>query len=323
GIDFGTTSINSSNELDLAKAGSEFSLKGQFNVDKFQIVRAGQQIPAVDLLARYDITRTDIKQVALQFQKSGSPVGEVKMSGPFSMEKKEGHLALQISSIDKQVLNLAGAKSGMDFGTTTINGSNEIDIAKSGSLVAVKGQLKVDKFQVTQNGQTTPPLDLVANYDETADLDAKTNLLRAFTVVGQQKGNAVLKTELTSPMTLAWGDVTNAVGDSALTVSVTHLNLADWKPFIGKLASAGDANLKLSLLAQQAGKKIAFDLDSHTDNLTAHSGTNQITQAAVILQARGQALDLKHIDLENYKLQVAQQSQPMLTVSGSGKYDTD
>ena len=30
--------------------------------------------------------------------------------------------------------------------------------------------------------KTTPPLDLVATYDETADLEAKTNLLRTFTV---------------------------------------------------------------------------------------------------------------------------------------------
>ena len=323
GIDFGTTAINSTNDIELAKSGSQFSLKGQLNVDKLQIVRAGEPIPALDLAARYDITPSEIKQVSLQFQKSGNAVGEVKVSGPFDTEKKEGHLVLEISAIDKQVLNLAGAKSGLDFGTTTINASNEIQIAKSGSLVAVKGQLRVDKFQVNRNGQTTPPLDLVATYDETADLDVKTNLLRTFTVLGQQSGNPLLKTELTSPMTLAWGDVTNAVGDSALTFSVTHLNLADWKPFIGDLASAGDANLKLSLLAQQAGKKITFDLDSHTDNLSARSGSNQLTQAAVLLQARGQALDLKHFEIENFKLQMAQQNQPMLSVTGSGKYDSD
>src|SRR5262249_35568043 len=32
---------------------------------------------------------------------------------------------------------------------------------------------------------------------------------------------------------------------------------------------------------------------------------------------------LKRFELENYKMQLAQQNQPMLALSGSGKYDTD
>jgi uncharacterized protein involved in outer membrane biogenesis len=323
GVDFGTTLINSTNEIDVAKSGSVFGLKGQFKVDGLQIVSAGQTNPPLDLLATYEVTPTDIKQVSVQFRKDGAGLGEVKASGPFDMEKKEGHLAVQILSIDKQVLNLAGAKSGIDFGTTVINCTNEVEIAKSASFFTVRGQLKVDKFQVTQNGQTSPPLDLVLSYDETADTTAETNLLKTFTLVGTQRGNPLLKGELTSPMTLAWGKVTNAVGDSALNLTVTHLNLADWKPFIGDSASAGDVNLKLTLLAQQQGKKLTFDLDSRTDNLTAGSGSNQITQATVTLQARGEAADLKRFNLTNYKLQVTRQNDPIVSASGSGTYDTE
>src|SRR6185436_5426228 len=231
-------------------------------------------------------------------------------------------LGMQIVGIDKQVLNLVGATSGLDFGSTMLNASNEIAISKSGSVVSLKGELRLDKFQVTRNGQTTPPLDLIADYDETADLTAQTNLLRTLTLTGQQGGKTLLRADLTSPMTLAWGNTTSPVGDSSLNLSVTHLNLADWKPFIGDFASAGDADLKLTLLAAQAGKKLTFDLDSRVDNLTAGSGTNQITQASVLLQAHGQATDLKQFNLSNYKVQVSRQSEPLVSVSGSASYDT-
>ena len=137
GIDFGTTLINSTNEIDVAKAGSVFGVKGKLTVDKLQIVRAGETNPPLDLLASYEITPTDIKEVSLQFRKDNAGLGEVKVSGPFDMEKKEGHLAVQILSIDKQVLNLVGAKRGIDFGTTLINCTNAVEIAKSASFFEI------------------------------------------------------------------------------------------------------------------------------------------------------------------------------------------
>lgn len=323
GMDFGTTTINSTNNLDLTKAGSVFGIKGELHVDKLQLIKDGQAIPAVDLLARYEITPTDIKQVSLQFQKNGASVGEVRVNGPFDMEKKQGHLSVQVLSLDKQVLNLAGAKSGLDFGNTRINSTNQVDLEKSGSLVKLLGQLTVNEFQVIRTNQATPPLDLVANYDETLDLDAKANLLKVFTITGTQRGNPLLKTELTSPMTVAWGNVNNSVGDSALNLTLTHLNLADWRPFTGEAAPVGDANVKLALLAQQQGKKLTFDLDARTENLTAGSGSNRITQATVIVQAHGEAADLKRVNLSNYKFQVNRQNGSLVSVAGSGTYDLE
>jgi len=58
------------------------------------------------------------------------------------------------------------------------------------------------------------------------------------------------------------------------------------KPFLGDTAPAGTVNLKLKLLSQQSGKLVTFDLDSHVDNLTAGSGSNQISQANVNCKRR-------------------------------------
>src|SRR5208337_4878639 len=101
------------------------------------------------------------------------------------------------------------------------------------SIITAKGQLDIGSFQLTRMNQTTPRLDLRNDYDLTVDRGQSLATLRGLTLTGTQNGNKLLKAELTSPMQIAWGNVGNAVGDSALTLTVANLNLADWKPFVG------------------------------------------------------------------------------------------
>src|SRR5262249_26317075 len=149
-----------------------------------------------------------IKQVALRFQKGNARLGEVRVNGPFDMQKTEGRLSVQILSIDKQVLNLAGASSGIDFGSTTVSSTNEIQLTDGGSTISAAGQLNLAKMSITRTNQTTPPLDLRAEYNVSVDKKASRALLRGLTLTGTQKGNTLLRAELTQPMNLAWGSVT-------------------------------------------------------------------------------------------------------------------
>ena len=269
-----------------------------------------------------NVTPTDIKEVALRFQKGDTRLGQLRVSGPFNMEKTEGRLIVEVLNIDKNLLNLAGAGSGIDFGPTTISSTNEIQLAKAGAVITAAGQFNLNRLQVTRTNQTTPPLDLHADYNVTVDRAASNALLRTFNLNGTQKGNPVLRGELTSPMTIAWGNTENAVGDSTLNLTVTHLDLADWKPFLADVAPAGDVNGKLQLLSQRRGKLLTFDVNSQINNLTAGSGSNQITQATVSLLMRGQAANnMKQFKFPELKLDVARQNQPLLTATGSGTYD--
>lgn len=268
-----------------------------------------------------DVTPTEVKQVALRFQQSGNNLGEVLVSGPFDAEKTEGRLQIQVRSIDRRLLSLAGAKSGIDFGTTTINSTNQVELTKAGLLINVAGQLNVANMKLTRQNQTTPTLDIGLGYQVALNQANKTALLQTFNLNGVENQQPFLRGELTSPMSLAWGNTTNAIGDSALKLAITHLNLADWGAFLNGAASSGMVNLTLNLLSQQAGKQLVFDLSSQIDDLAAKIGANQIRQATVTLQAKGQAADLNQFNLSEYRLQVAQQNQPMLTVSGSSQCD--
>ena len=73
-----------------------------------------------------DVTPAQIKQAVLHFQRGGTPLGELAVSGPLDMEKMEGRLKVELRGIDRRLVNLAGNPGGIDFGTTTISSSNEI-----------------------------------------------------------------------------------------------------------------------------------------------------------------------------------------------------
>ena len=164
-------------------------------------------------------------------------------------------------------------------------------------------------------------MGLQVSYDLSVDKAASNLVARAFSLTGTEKGTTFLRGELAGPMTVSWGNTANAVGDSSFKLTVTHFNLADWKPFLGDSASSGDVNATVQLLSQQAGKRLGFDVDSHVDNLTAGAGTNQLTRLAIVLQVHGQAQDLKQFNLPLLKFQVARQDQTLVDVTGSGTYD--
>ncbi len=208
-----------------------------------------------------DVTPTDIKQCTLTFTKAGAALGEVRVSGPFDLAKTEGKLKVEVTSLDHQVLNLVGAAAGIDFGTTTVNTSNDIELSRGGAVITAAGTVNVARFGVKRQNQTSPTIDLRCEYNFSVNRPEQLVQVKTLKLTGTQDQRSLLQAELTSPMIIAWGNTGNAVGDAALNVAVTGLNLGDWKAFAGNYAPSGVANLKLKLESQQAGKQLTFDFD--------------------------------------------------------------
>lgn len=269
-----------------------------------------------------EITPTEVKQIALRFAKAGAALGEVRIAGPFDGAKSEGKLKLEILSLDRQLLNLAGAASGIDFGTTTINSSTDIELANGGKGISLGGRLDIAHFQATRLGQTSPTLDLRCDYAATVDNTAQSASLKTLELVGTQNQSPLMQASLTSPMTIAWGNAGSAAGDATFNLALTSLRLADWKAFAGETSLAGVASAKLKLVSRQDGRQLSLELDSGVEKFSAKFGSNQVNPADLRLQARAQTADLKTFKLEDYRFEIVHQGEAALVVSGSGTFDS-
>ena len=88
------------------------SIKGSTRLDVTKAEGALADLAAFGSELNVEVTPTDIKEVALRFQKGDARLGELRVSGPFDIEKTEGRLSIGLAGIDKQLLNLVGARSG-------------------------------------------------------------------------------------------------------------------------------------------------------------------------------------------------------------------
>ena len=87
------------------------SIKGSTRLDVTKAEGALADAAGFGSELNVEVTPTDIKEVALRFQKGNANLGELRVSGPFDMQKLEGRLSIVLAGIDKQLLNLAGAKT--------------------------------------------------------------------------------------------------------------------------------------------------------------------------------------------------------------------
>jgi hypothetical protein len=269
------------------------------------------------------LTATDLKVLSFQVTKAGAVLGEIHASGPFATAKSEGRLKVDIRGINQQVLNLAGAARGMDFGTTTIDCTNVIELTQGGSVISVAGGLSVAHLQVKLKEQISPMLDLHSEYAVTVNQPASSAVLRTLILTGTQDSRPLLQMGLSGPMTIGWDNASNAAaGDAALSLIVSNLDLADWKAVAGNAAPGGVVNLAVKLVSQQAGKHLAFEMDTHLDNLTTGLGSASVNQGNLHAQASGSVENLKRVKLDQYQLDVARQGESFVTVSGSGTFDT-
>ncbi|HNR70584.1 MAG TPA: AsmA family protein [Verrucomicrobiota bacterium] len=297
------------------------SLKGSARLDVRRAENALAGFAGVHGALDAEVTPTEVKEAALRIHKNDVSLGELRANGPLALEALEGRLDLSLTGIDHQLLNLFGAPHGLDFGPTTLRSTHQIELSRGGTNITARGQVEVSRFQVTRAGQTTPQFDLHQEYDLTLDFGQKTALARQLALTGTQNGRPLLQGDLTHPMPLSWGDTHSSLGDSTFSFTLTDLNLADWKPFLDEVATAGRVTARAQILSQQGGRQITFNLDSQIDHLATQVGGQPLAEAAVTLQASGQATDLNQFNLASFKLEIAHRNQMLAAASGSGVCD--
>jgi uncharacterized protein involved in outer membrane biogenesis len=268
-----------------------------------------------------DLAPGEIRQLSLRFFKTDKLLGEMKTYGPFDAAKKEGKLTIEISSIDKQVLNLAGALWGIDFGGSTLSSTNVIELQKAGALINVSGRFNASKFSVAQKGKSSPPIDLAIAYGSSVNTTEGTARLESFTLSGSQNQQPFLTGKLSRPVGVNFGKTFSVGDDSALELKVTDFNLDSWKGFLGDSIPSGRVQLGLNLLSQQGGKLVRFDATAEVKDLAMKLSGQPFDQAQFSAALRGRADSAGKVDLEDFKVILTRRQEAAFSLAGSGSYD--
>ncbi|MBI5387557.1 MAG: AsmA family protein [Verrucomicrobia bacterium] len=268
-----------------------------------------------------DLSLSEITQFALNFSRNGAALGAITASGPFDVRDQEGKLKIAVTGLGNEVLSLVGGRFGIYFGSTKLAADYDIELKNKAQFINTTGSLTASQFSVTRSNLATPVLDVRLSYSLTADLPKTNAILRAFNFNVTQAGRPLITSTLPKQIVLDWSQGAESVGDSALELAVTELNLADWKPFLGSNVTAGAVSGKLLVNVQRAGKQIGFDLTSQLAGLAASYASNRIDRTDLSFSARGQMADFTRITLGDLGLSLAHAGRPVASLKGSGKFD--
>ncbi len=275
--------------------------KGKTTVDVTEGKGAFAQVAGMGVVLNTDLTPTQLNDVSVRVAQNGKNLAALTASGPFNAETMEGKLAVVLSGVDRQVLSIVGGPLGLDFNQTAINSTNTIELTQKGRMIAVNGALLVGNFSVTQQGQTTPALNVQSSYALSYDQSNQTAVVQTFALNGVQNGAEFLRGTLAKPMRLELGKASGAVDESAFDLLVTNFNLPDWRAFLGTnvALTSGRAGVNLKLISRQAGKELLIagtvSLDDVTGTMDANRFDRFATAIDVDVALRGQDLEIKKL----------------------------
>ena len=290
---------------------------------RFEVVQAqGAWADAAALAATLECAWTpkNVEKLNLRFEKAGAVLGQLNTSGPFDAAKTEGRLKIELLSVSRQVLNLAGAATGLDFARTTLNATNTLDLSQRGNILFLKGQWLGSQLGFVQNGRATPPVDLDLSYQISVDFGAQSFLLQNLALAGKLAGRDFLTASLDHPMNLNWGLAQAEFQEASVALAVTNLNLADWNFVTGSNAPAGLVGLTGKVTAQKDGKLLLANFDLGVRDPAVWAGTNRIGFSFVQGRLQSRLEDYRNLTIENYTVEARDAANVTLAVKGDGDY---
>jgi hypothetical protein len=314
-------SLSGQFDLALDAALAPASIRGNSRFEVTQAQGGMAALAGFNSTLQTDISATEIKEAVVRFQKGNVSLGELRASGPFNLSKVEGRLAVSLQGVNKQMLNLAVADMGMDFGPTTVVSTNVLDISGGGLLVKAAGQFDIVNLQITQTNQTTPSMDIHTHYDLLIDASNSVALLRELTTTATQERQEIAKGALSSPMQISWGTTSNMVADSIFQLAVNGFDLGKWQAFTGGSVPQGLVQANLKVTSQGAGKFLLFNADAQISQLALIVASNRVSDLGISFSTSAKATDLAQYDVADLKFGMSQAGQEALSASGKGSYN--
>jgi hypothetical protein len=214
-----------------------------------------------------DLAAGSLKELFLRLRNHNVTLGQLSLSGPLDLSKREANLALSLESIDRQTLNLFGAPYHLDFLDTRLNAIAQVAFLRGASTCSVSGRINAQPLSLSRSNQTVPPLNLHLGFNFTLNPSAKTARLQTFTLTGHQQNRLVLESELSHPVNVSWANGLAASSDTTLTFLVNDLSLTHWRPLLPESLHDGIVNLQLNIIAPPHTRRLTTSLSGDLRNL--------------------------------------------------------
>lgn len=291
--------------------------KGGVKLDITQATGAFQNVGGLGVSLDVDLVKDDLRDLAIRLSQRGEELGRIGLKGQVDLAKSDMRLSYEIKGLNRRILSVVGAASGVDLGDTRIGAAGRLSVLKGGAELSSSGKLQVDQLSVGLGGPRTPVLDLTTDYSVSVNQADKKLQLDRLDIQGSQAGREVLKGGFDRPMNLSWEKGAQALRDSTFSMRVGVLDLAQWRAVLPTNAPTGQVGVDLKLTAEQAGSLLRFALDVNADQLSAAVGAGALKGASGKVKLSGNLSDFTKLVCETLQVDLRQGKDQLLLLNGS------
>lgn len=262
------------------------------------------------------LSPTDLEEFSVTLARTGKTLARLSAAGPLELARRQGRIKLSLTGIDRELLNLLGAASGIDFTGTSISSEHVIELGESVQTITAQGNVKVNQLTLTRNSASNKPVDLLLEYHGGLNRADHSAVIERFSISGT---DSFLRGGLQQPVRISFAEGAASASDSQFSMGVTNFNLADWRNLLGD--TTGTLNLALDARAEQSGKRVTLDLRSSLTNLATQVGSNRFDRLNLAFDVKGEMRDFAAIDVSAYELKLTHDAAEACSLSGSVAYN--
>jgi hypothetical protein len=297
------------------------ALQGQLDVKVTQGEGALLAYQGLALTWECDVQAHQIQKAVMALKRGSEDLAQLRVYGSYDLDKREADVRAELGGIDRRLLNVLGTAKGWDLGQSVLSATNSVKITEGGNVLAVSGEILARQVSVRQTNMTSPEMDFSGAFQVSVDRRSQKVQVERLNLSARQRERELVRASLDRPMILVWDTNAASIPDSAFQLSVTNLNLADWRALSDGKVRAGLATANLRLQSQEGGQRLGFDLSARLTDLSTHLAAQPMDGLAVRLQTAGRLANLAQLQFDTFQFELRQQNRLLAELDGSGAVD--
>ena len=250
------------------------------------------------------LENNELNPLLLKISKSDRLLGSLSVSGPLNVDEGSADLQFKLADLNQNLLNQFKDLVGFSFGEPTISASGGLTLAAGGEAMAFDVTVSGNQFSLQNAGAQTPPLSFELVLALAADLAGSVFDFQSFSLNATQSNRPLLSASVTKPLKISLSDSGMKLADTQLDLTVSDLNLADWRAVLGE-AAVGRVASTLSISSEgDQGDSIQIGGKVQLANLVQSEPGDIANGLGVNATLKAELNDLKNLDVSELKFLV-------------------